>query len=40
MIIFVPLTQVDTEGHISSTSWYGAAVGPSWSEWVVGLSTV
>ncbi len=32
-----PLTQVSTEGHISSSSWYSATVGPSWSEGVVGL---
>ena len=33
------LTQVSTEGHFSSSSWYSTAVGSSWSEGVVSLST-
>ena len=37
---FTPLTQVSTEGHISSTSWYSTTVGPGWSEGIGSLSTV
>ncbi len=34
-----PRTHVSTEGNYSSSSWYGAAVRPGWSEGVVILST-
>ncbi len=33
-----PLTQVSTEGLISSSSWYSTTVGPGWREGVGSLS--
>ncbi len=33
------LTQVGTEGNFSSSSWYGTAVGPGWTQGIVRLST-
>ncbi len=33
------LTHVSTEGHFSSSSWYGATVGPGWTQGIVRLST-
>ena len=30
--IVKPLTQVSTEGHVSSISWYYTAVGTSWTQ--------
>ncbi len=36
---WIMLTQVGTEGHVSSSSWYGATIRPSWTQGIDTPST-